>query len=363
MNIKETSILCLILLLMTPMVFSKEYCITNSNQLQQAFEDASNDLSSVSFHFKIAEGYYAAPSGGFVYKVYATNIWADIKISGGWSGFFGNPCGQQFYNMPFKTVLDGKKLTRIMTLQTGDGANIDVSNLSFFNGYLSSREELGGAGLLFRNHYHIGEIRVFNTLFYNNVAAQAAALYMPASGRAEITNSIFSNNYSSIDANVILKQDDEHGIYFINNTAVNNESFELWDIPSGVHIEVSGESQALVANNLLWDNLSDDLWLTGNGFSYVMNNDYQSVIGSVGFSANNISQAPVFDPNAIWFSYLPAANSPVVNQGLNPISVISNNTPFHEKWRLNSTDVVGQTRILNGTVDVGASEYWAVEDN
>jgi hypothetical protein len=71
------------------------YCVTNSAQLQSALTSAQN--SNEYDLIRVAEGHYVTPDSEFKYT--STSGW-DLGISGGWTEFFGNPCGQQLSGSP-----------------------------------------------------------------------------------------------------------------------------------------------------------------------------------------------------------------------------------------------------------------------
>ncbi len=88
-------LIVLVMITSTTAATAAEFCVTNSAQLQASLDAAETNGQSDTI--RIATGSYEVPlSGGFVYNSLAPVGGDDHNISviGGWTEFFGNPCGQ-----------------------------------------------------------------------------------------------------------------------------------------------------------------------------------------------------------------------------------------------------------------------------
>jgi hypothetical protein len=134
----------------------------------------------------------------------------------------------------------------------------------------------------------------------------------------------------------------------INNTVTANTSTGSG---GGAVFEVTGTVELLnVYNNIIWGNSATggnggDVWLGGTGQQKVFEfNDVDSMYGVWDIAATNIDLSPqFFDP----------VNGDYHIQGTSPcIAAGTTNAPS-----LPATDLDGNPRILNGTVDLGCYEY------
>jgi len=159
-------------------------------------------------------------------------------------------------------------------------------------------------------------------------------------------NSNFINNSASNRGSIFTAHSFS---YVFNNTFVANKG------------TIYGKG--LFVNNIFHEN-SSDLKLTGESKIYnnyidhtKINENGNIVIKKQNLQPNSVGDINLKDDNKTLFS-----NSPVINKGLNPSSItfknlIDNNTTYNQIIELLQTDMVGNERISNETIDMGAVEY------
>jgi len=343
-------IVSVLLISITATVHSANFCVTTTTELQQALDVAGNNSETNTI--KVAQGSYAAPTGGFKYLTLTSPA---LKISGGWSLSAGDPCAVQTSRSPFDTVLDGQSIDRVLLIASSISNNMQISNLAFINGFVTGVNQDGG-GVKISTITNSVEIVFENNAFINNHAAIGSALWSEGSSKLVIRNSLFAANHSEQSSTVNLSQINGWGVYFTNNTVIENTTDGNTTFPvSGLRIYTIEPSNIFVANNVLWNNQSSDLWLGGTGIKYLRNNDIGT---NSGFPADedsdNISLAPIFVPDSI--TYVPALGSPLTNNGLLAPQPIPIPTEFENDWALGDKDILGNPRVQDTGVDIGAFE-------
>ncbi len=337
------------LLLITTVGWSATFCVSDSTELQSALTTAQDNLAHDVI--KIKEGNYVTPGSEFYYY---EDDGFDLQISGGWSEFFGNPCGQQTSQSAFNTVLDGNSQNRVLRLRKTGSANISVSNLTIINGLVDDPQRGGGIHFYDYNNASTGTLVINNTFFINNEAKFEGAISASGAEKITLKNNLFVGNHSLAGNTVSIVQNDGYGVYATNNTFVSNTTDASLKL-AGLRVFVSGTSRALVANNLLWGNDNHDLEFGGSGDHYLHNNDIGSRTGVQPFSdINNFSLPPRFASGILNFT--PSEISPLVNKGRHPCTICPIPVPFSQAWGLGSTDTNGNTRIQHNQVDIGAFE-------
>ncbi|MCF6299528.1 MAG: hypothetical protein L3J52_00150 [Proteobacteria bacterium] len=309
---------------------------------------------------KIAEGGYDTLGSQFSYNESGTNAGWDLEISGGWTTFFANPCGQQLTGDPFLTALDGMNNNRILWIHANGTANITISNLMFLNGSITIDPKLGGlnhraAGLMVVSTNNTGVFRLQRNAFINNIANFSSAMDVFGFTTMRINNNLFFANNALTESTVELSQSNSNGIYFINNTVFANSQDEIDNLVAGVKISVSGTSSSAIYNNLFWDNDSFDLELSGNGKHYLSHNNIGIAGGVAPFvDSANISLPPQFHPDT--FNFTPYFGSPLIDTGMSPPIFTPIPTPFEQNWSHGSVDLPGNLRKQGSRVDIGAYE-------
>lgn len=346
--------LLLVLLHISCSLKAGEFCVNDTFELRSALTIADNN--NAHDVIKIAEGNYITNGVAFSYNDLNGK---DLEISGGWSPVLNNPCGQQLGGNPYGTILDGDNSSNILNIETKSVANVVVSGIAFINGLDATGF---GAGLKIMNNSATASEQFFieNNVFINNESVWASALYLNGADEVIVRNNLFFSNIVT-DGNVTtIFMNNGYGLYFTNNTMILNNAEN--ESGSGIHLSVNGTSQALVANNVLKDNLTFNIYLGGNGNIYLKNND----LGSLGGPNNplenvgNINLPPRFESGL--FNFFPSAISPLVNAGVKPCSICPFPVPFDESWGLGATDLMGYVRNQNGGVDIGAIESIHVPD-
>lgn len=341
-------IILLLLLNFPHWVNSANLCATTSQELHDALSIAQSNGQDD--HIKIAIGTY---TGGFQYTAGVTENF-DIKITGGWSFFFGNPCGKQSSVHPFGTKLDGENSDQVLAIIPSLTSNIEISSLTFRNGYRPLTQSAAGLHLNTDPSY-LGDVLIQYCAFFNNESHNNSALQIKSGYKLVISNNLFLDNHarnsSAIEIRQINSQINSYGVYFINNTVLDNTNEGNLQ-NSGLNITVSGPSQAFISNNILWGNEVSDLILLSTGFTYLYHNDIGFKFGSADIESGNFSTDPLFAAVSIELS----AMSPLLNAGLKPPNVINVPPNFNETWTLGDLDILGNMRIQQNNVDIGAFE-------
>ncbi len=333
-----------------------DFCVTNSAELQSALSSA--DSNSQNDLIRVAEGFYTAPSGGFLYDGPDTS---NLTISGGWTEFFGNPCGIQFSVNPYATMLDGDDLWQVMQIIARGAANITVSHLTFGNGWSAGEGSSGGGLEIYGWTDYNGIVRVEYTAFLSNHARFGSALSIGRGSKVTVRNSMFLLNVSEYRHTVSIVNNDATGVYFHNNSVLYNESERTDEFAlGGVYISVGGSSQAFVANNLIWGNELNSMDFNGDGFRYYVNNNQDNPPDFADQSANNHSIAPRFAGGLLNFRL--HHTSELVNKGRMPPEIFPIPVPFWAAWSLGDTDFSGQLRVTGPVVDIGAYEAIPPDD-
>ncbi|WP_395373604.1 hypothetical protein [Marinicella sp. W31] len=339
-----SSMMAFFMLSLLAPVQAADFCVTNSQELQNALDAARNNGQNDLI--RMATGTY---TGGFGYSG-AEDF--DLTITGGYTLFFKNPCGQRTAT-PFETIVDGDELEQGMILQAFANSDIKVSYLTFING-VGTR----GAGLEFRTfENYVGDVLVENSAFINNEADFAAALNIGRGTKHIVRNNVFVANNSIIGTGTVdMISNDSLGVYFINNTLINNTTDSSdSDAHSGLRLFLSGTSKAFVANNIMQGNEGADIRISNGGdTSYLYNNNVGTILGSFDVQANNINSQPIFGGG--FFNYVPELESGEINKGRNSPFIVPIPTPFNLAWSTGTTDFSGNLRVQDGRVDIGALE-------
>ncbi|WP_395372994.1 hypothetical protein [Marinicella sp. W31] len=334
------------------------FCVAdgNSQDLQAALTAAQdNNQDNV---IKIAIGEYVTPNNGFRY-VQSKLQNGNLEITGGWSASGNDPCAEQLAENTLNTILDGQSQNRVLRIFTSNDTQVKISNLIIANGKVANSSGGGLAILTPSVDTPAATFKIENNLFINNEAEFGGAISVLNANKTYVQNNLVVGNNATEEGSIFaFAGENAAGIYFTNNTVVNNTS----DTASGGALIRIAESNALIANNLLWNNDNVDLKFDAviKGSLYIENNNIgvRTQTGSAIVSdLNNFSLPPRLEGGFLDFT--PLAISPLVNQGtVSPCVriVCSKPIPFEDDWFPGETDVFGNPRIQNGGIDIGAFE-------
>lgn len=363
-DLRHASILTLSLLVLalvlSPEAHAAIFCATTTAELQSALETADSNGEDDVVH--IAQGSYPVPPGGpFTFR--GGGVLGgddnDLSIVGGFVFSNGNPCGllPPGAGAP-DTLLNGESRERVMDINAGAGSDVTIVGVGFLSGRPDESGATRGGGLRLTTFSDTaGTFLVQRSLFINNEADFSSAVTASGASVVRFVNNLAAgNNTMATGAAVELVQNDQTGIYVINNTIVDNTT----DAPfsdnavTGLYLSVGGSSRAYVANNILWGNEFKDIRFGGLGFSTSRNNSIQAAVGSADSSQGNVAIAPVFVPGFVDYNLVPGSS--LADIGLNPPAAIPVPPVFESNWALPGEDLDGGPRINDGTVDIGAYE-------
>ncbi|MEN1728699.1 MAG: choice-of-anchor Q domain-containing protein [Pseudomonadota bacterium] len=350
----------------SPLIWPADFCVTNSAQLQLALNTSENNGQSDTI--RIAAGSYTAPSGGFIFFPPPAEDGFDLEISGGWTDFFGNPCGQLLNSDPEQTVISGGGSERVLEIRLPQAGSVDARNLSFVSG--QTDDVFGGGGL--RAYQTVGQtyagtLTVENNIFLLNTAETGGGLYIGAligteTVNVRVLNNLFVGNSATQlqgGAGVIqvnspsprggIGIDPRPAVTLAHNTVVDNTSVQT----IGGFWMLGNVTNLYVASNNLWGNSGNDLeWTVSSDNTVLRNNNIQSSLFNVTpeFDIGNISVTPQYvDCGALCVDRIPASGSPLLDAGYQPLA------PF-QPWTLPANDLNGGPRVRGTAVDIGAYE-------
>ncbi|HSH26366.1 MAG TPA: hypothetical protein VK972_01130 [Wenzhouxiangella sp.] len=344
-------------LLLVPVARAAEICATSSAGLEFALAAAAGNGESDSI--RLTTGTFDTPPGGFEYIAAATENF-DLTISGGWSEFFGNDCGQQLEG-PASTVLNGQLTDRVLLIKLADSGNFTISRLRFINGFAANAGR-GGALSLRADVGYSGTVRIERNQFFNNEARLGGAIESALVGsgavQMHVVNNLFRLNraretggamdmsFTGGDAGPFLAR-----LTFVNNTVVNNFSDETGAAQiGGVQLLGSVPSKYIVNNNF-WGNDGYDFRIFGEPTFVLRNNNYENAIsGPASDEGGNISVEPDYEScqGFLCFSGVPLPDSALHDAGLTEAAI--------SPWSPGPVDYRGLPRVNEASVDIGAFE-------
>lgn len=340
-----------------------EFCVTDSSELQAALDAA--EVNGQNDVIRLAAGVYAAPAGGFRFDS-ATPANGDagaLTLIGGWSEFFGNPCGQQLQETPWATQIDGGNTQRCLELTGRETTVFTVRLLTFAFGHAQGGEFNPGGGLFLRGVPALGaNVTIERNVFLANEADSGSGLYLVAIGNGglgdptiRLVNNLFYMNrcrgsLTGIGGAAYVSAGSNYdAVYISNNTVLNNSA--LGDCEDA-GLRVAGLSRRYTVNNILWGNDHFDLFASSGSPDYrLLNNNMLSRGGAEpDVLQDNITKiAPEFESGVL--NFVPARNSPLVDAGRHPVPITQ-----WSGFYLTDKDLNAATRVVGGTVDIGAYE-------
>ena len=344
------------LLLFNAAVHSAEFCVTNANELRIALSTAANNNQHD--EIRIEMGDYETFGNPFSYQ---ESQGYDLDISGGWVEFFGNDCGVQAPAAFLDTTLDGSGTDYVMILLLSGASDLSVSRLAFLNGNAPSGRG-GGLHIQRLGNANTGHVTVEQNEFFGNKAAWGSAMSIFSGERVDIRNNLVVNNEVTNQFAIEVVIGEAYGIFFNNNTVTGNFSTNSED--SGVYLAAGSGSGILVANNVLYQNMSKDLHITGIEYeSHVFRNNLGvTQMGAPMTEYGNFNLPPRF-MSATSPYYLQGTASPLIDAGANPCGAFCPfPTPLVNNWSLGDVDLMGQLREQGERVDIGAFESSLFDD-
>ncbi|QKK03509.1 MAG: hypothetical protein HND55_13070 [Pseudomonadota bacterium] len=340
-----------------PSARAAEICATSSAGLEFALAAAAGNGESDTI--RVTTGTFDTPAGGFEYLAAATENF-DLTISGGWSEFFGNDCGQQLEGPP-NTVLNGQLTDRILRVDLASSGDFTVSRLRFVNGFAANAAR-GGAMSVRADTGYSGTVSIERNQFFNNEARLGGAVESVISGtgavQVHVINNLFRLNraresggavdlsLSGGDAGPFLAR-----LTFVNNTVVDNFSDETGVSQVG-GVQLLGDVPArYIVNNNFWGNEGYDFRIFGEPTFVLRNNNYgNAVFGPTSSEGGNISTTPAYEPcdGFLCFSGVPLPDSALHDGGREPAML--------SPWTPGAADYRGLPRINEASVDIGAYE-------
>lgn len=193
--------------------------------------------------------------------------------------------------------------------------------------------------------FDYSNLKIENCYFRNNVAEYGGALGLQFNSNPRIINNIFSANYAFLAGSPLFCADSYPRL--INNTITENQVLND-DVFFNNGAIYTFLSKPQIYNNIIWNNagnfFEDNPLLFCKAF-YTRYNDIDYDHPGEG----NISAEPLFDFTN-FFSL--TSGSPCLDQGLDEL-------PF--SLTLPASDFLGNPRILNATIDLGALEWQNTE--
>jgi hypothetical protein len=323
------------------------HCVATTNELILALDQAASSVNDDVIRVK--NGTYPAPPGGFQYQ--STNA-GNLSISGGWVGTVNIPCLLQ-NGFVSSTRLDGQHADRILEIISNSNPIISLKNLSFINGQAPGNEA-GGAIFVPELPIFTGGIVLEQTYFSNNAGTQGAAIRLNQASYIELSNSVFDGNVTASGGGAVrLVMNDNSLAYVYNNNFMRGEqSISIRNAVTGLSITSVNSAEALIANNVFYQNDIFGFGHSGQGLIHVYHNLLNQHEDPALDNLNNLIFAdPGFTDDLTNFT--PLITSPLINSGLLPgglpVGMVQN-------WSMGTKDHVHQSRIRDGRIEIGAIE-------
>ncbi len=305
----------------------------------------------------------------------------DSNVSGNYLKSAGSSKGAGFYAGGNATVINSVFSDNILIARNfasyGSGfyvqQHVDVEDCIFTHNTMSSHDPAKGAGFLAARAY------VKNSIFSNNGGDGTSAgggfyVYYPST----VINSKFINNGAEYGGAFSVKPEEDRGganvinSVFVNNSADHGSAIYSRANPYNViNSQFIGHAYApaIISYGNFINNIFDgnDLDLECRADSsihstYIDETKILAADGIVVTKQNNID--PYYDGEVFlnddnitleW-------NSPVIDQGLNAdsatfIDLIGDKSDYNTIIGHLQTDILGNQRVHNGTIDMGAAEF------
>ena len=306
---------------------------SGQNQWQGAYTTVTAGMNAASSgrDIWVAEGMYQEAG--------TINLKAGVGLYG---GFAGTERAREDRNWATnKTILDGSGTHTVVNIDSGGTAtNTCIDGFVIQNGYCNNAN--GGGGVYCYN----ASGTIADSIIRNNDATNywGGGVYVTGNlSNPIIAGNVFSGN----------KAEDGGGICFdgsqgqiTNNTIIGN----LAAIYGG-GMNLYAYHTIALSNNIVAFNTGGGAYYS-SGVTFAKNDvygngdyNYYNGIAYTVPSADLAPQDPLI-PNIAWGDWNLAHNSPCINAGSNTVTLPS------------SLDIDGQPRWRNGSIDIGADEWW-----
>jgi hypothetical protein len=229
-----------------------------------------------------------------------------------------------------------------------DGFIVTGGNADATSGSANDPEFAGGG--VFSND---GSPTLVNLVISGNRATVGGGMSNINNSSPLLINVVISDNVATSSGGGITNNSNCTPI-LINITISGNHSGAL----GGGLINWTGPNEVTLTNVIIWGNTADgggnEIYNGSSSTIEINHSIYRNgegdLVGEVGFTTNNtITRSPLFYPGSADFRL--QVNSPAVNAGTN--------SPYLSGEIANgvSTDIAGKSRIIHGTVDIGAYEW------
>ena len=339
---KRIALVLLVFALHHGIAHAAAFCVSTSSQLETALAIAANNGEDD--QIELSWGTYTSSGDAFVYS---SNESHSLSLVGGFIDLLGGgPCSTHVRGANF-TRLDGAGGKAVLLAYfSGASGDLVLSDLSLQNGvavgaYDSPIYVGGAAGWN-------GNISIGRTVIRGNSCSATPVFIGTHGGEITIANSVFEDNQYLEDPITFGRAVAIHsdaasgdGVFLINDTFAYNRA--IADPASMLPaIELSGTGYCKVVNSVFWNGGGQELALGCNGpnATGLWNDDIGAFFGTFTTSNNVFAKDPRFVSTT---DLRPGGGSPLVDAGTNAFG-------------LTNYDVLGQPRVVFGTVDIGAYE-------
>lgn len=279
--------------------------------------------------------------GGFPVGGGARNIAANPTVLSGNIGNINSFADNSYHVLTVVNTLPAGEEVTIdgLTITGSYGYNFSNANLTFtYNGEIVPVRK--GGGIYIRQ----SDINIQGARILNNNSDEGAGIFIDASSSVRITNTEISQNSASAGSGIY----NESSLTVINSTLAYNTGLPV----NGMNLYNSATGVTSISNSILWNN-SAEYNINNLGDLTATYSDIQQSTG-IFSGEGNLNEDPIFKDLANK-NYSLSSCSPLVNRGNNgSLSGLTGNSAIF--------DVLGNSRIFNTTVDIGAYEIQSFPD-
>ncbi|BCY27518.1 T9SS type A sorting domain-containing protein [Flavobacterium okayamense] len=256
-----------------------------------------------------------------------------------------------------------------------------TTNLDIKNCVLKNNVSLEGASAIFSRYSTNGNLKIHNCNFNNNVSRYGTSIYSYTdnnfTANIEIVNSLFFNNVAKDNSTALgyagsagwfraYGTSSTMNVTLVNNTYANNidtgstsglNNFNRATIGLGY---TNGTLNATVANNIFWGNTATG-GAVAKSLAQIVDNLGQNITVKNSTAQDNFSNIP-----SGGVSNVLNTDPMFTNAGSDDFTLSNGSTAIDNGDNTNvvgTTDLLGNIRIFNGTVDRGAYEYGSTLTN